>query len=181
MKNYKGLLFTIILCLLGVSAISAQEATTAKKPYQNVVIEKFTIRDGVDFPADKVDGLPKSLMNTLTRSNRFQSVTMVGDAATGDSADVPTLKITGEIIKYVKGNRAARYMIGMGVGATKIITDVKFIEVKTGAIVHQQTVDGDVTWGLFGGDSDEAKGGVADEIIRVMKKNGLAGEKMKKK
>lgn len=179
MKVYRSLIFTVFVCLAAFVSISAQETTTQKKNYQNIVVEKFTIRDGVEFPADKIDGLNKSIVATLTRSNRFQTVA-AGDAANAEPSDVPTLKITGEIIKYVKGNRAVRYVIGLGAGATKIITDIKFIDVKTGAVVHQQTVDGDVTWGLFGGDSDDAKGGVADEIIRVMKKNGMAGDKIKK-
>ncbi len=179
MKVFRSIIFTIFVCSLAVFAVSAQDATTAKKPYQNIVIEKFTIKDGVDFPADKIDELAKSLTDTLTRSNRFTQVTMA-DAAT-DSADVPTLKITGEITKYIKGNRVARYMIGLGAGRTKIISDMKFIDVKTGEVVYQQSVDGDVIMGFFGGDSNGATDGVANEIIRVMKKHGLAGEKMKKK
>jgi curli biogenesis system outer membrane secretion channel CsgG len=168
------------VCLLTAVSVFAQSAPTEKKTYQNIVVEKFTIREGVEFPADKIDSLTKSVQSTLTKSNRFQHVDLGGAEATTESMDAPTLKITGEIIKYVKGNRAARYMVGFGVGATKIITDVKFIDAKTGEVVHQQTVDGDVTWGFFGGDSDDAKSGVADEIIRVMKKNKFAGDKIKK-
>jgi len=180
MKFYRSLIITVFVCLLTAVSVFAQQATTEKKTYQNIVVEKFTIRDGVEFPADKIDSLTKSVQNTLTKSNRFQHVDLASEPSTSESADVPTLKITGEVIKYVKGNRAARYVIGLGVGATKIITDIKFIDVKTGEVVHQQTVDGDVTWGFFGGDSDGAKSGVADEIIRVMKKNKFAGDKIKK-
>ena len=180
MKVFKSLLFMALVCFLTAVSISAQQ-TTAKKPYQNITVEKFTIRDGVEFPADKIDSLTKSVISTLTKSNRFKQISD-GSAVSADSvADIPTLKISGEVIKYVKGNRTARYVIGLGVGATKIITDVKFTDAKTGEVVHQQTVDGDVTWGFFGGDSDDAKSGVADEIIRVMKKNGLAGDKIKNK
>jgi hypothetical protein len=178
MTAYKRLIFTILVISLAAAAAFAQQARVQKQQYQNVVVEKFTIREGVEFPADKIDALTKSVVSTLTKSNRFDNVALSVDAAS--SGDKPALKITGEIIKYVKGNRAARYMIGMGVGATKIITDVKFVDTATGEVVHQQTVDGDVTWGLFGGDSDDAKSGVAEEIIRVMKKSGMAGEKLKK-
>jgi len=178
MNLIKSLVSTLFVFMLCAFSVLGQETKPEKKVYQNIVIEKFTIRDGVEFPADKIDGLAKSLVGTLTRSNRFNTVEMADSAA---PSEAPALKISGEVIKYVKGNRAARYVIGLGVGATKIIADIKFIDVQTGAVVYQQTVDGDVTWGLFGGDSDDAKSGVADEIIRVMKKNGLAGDKIKKK
>jgi len=45
--------------------------------------------------------------------------------------------------------------------------------------VLQQTVDGVVSWGLFGGDSDSAKGNMANDILQAMKKAGLVGEKKK--
>lgn len=180
MKVLQYLIFSLFLCLMTVTAVSAQQtaATSTKKIYKNITVEKFTIREGVEFPADKIDSLTKSVGDTLTKSNRFNQVTLTGDAT--NPATEPTLKISAEVIKYVKGNRAARYVIGLGVGATKIITDVKFTDVQTGEVIHQQTVDGDVTWGFFGGDSEGAKSGVADEIIRVMKKNGIAGDKIKK-
>ena len=176
MKIINQLVFVLVVCLLCGASLFAQQAE--KKNYLNVEVEKFSLRSGVEFPADKIDPLTQSVVKTLTKSNRFMQVALAGQTAVQN--ETRTLKITGEIIKYVKGNRAARYVIGLGVGATKIIADVKFIDVATGEVVHQQTVDGDVTWGLFGGDSDDAKSGVADEIIRVMKKQGLAGDKMKK-
>jgi hypothetical protein len=178
MKVYHLMLLTVV-CLLSALSISGQQTIAKKNVYQNVEIQKFTIREGVEFPADKIDGLSKSLANTLTRSKRFEQVSVAGEAVA--PSESPRLRIEGEIIKYVKGNRAVRYMVGLGMGATKIVADVKFIDAATGEVVLQQTVDGDVTWGLFGGDSDEAKGGVADEIIRVMKKSGMAGEKKKTK
>lgn len=178
MKILRNLLFAVSVCLLFAASISAQQTATAKKIYQNVEIEKFTIRQGVEFPADKIDSLTSSVVNTLNKSKRFDRVSMSGAATATEASEAPTLKISGEIIKYVKGNRAVRYMVGMGMGATKLIADVKFVDAKTGEVVHQQTVDGDVTWGLFGGDSESAKSGLADEIMRIMKKS-YAGEKKK--
>lgn len=171
------------VCLLFVSMSVAQQTETTKKNYLNVEIGKFTVRQGVEFPADKIEPLTKGVVDNMRKSKRFTQVSMAGDAvtATTENGETRTLKISGEVIKYVKGNRAARYVIGMGVGATKIIVDVKFVDAQTGEVVLQQTVDGDVTWGVFGGDSDDAKSGVADEIIRIMKKNGMAGDKIKEK
>lgn len=180
MKIYKKLIFTIFVCLLTAASINAQQTTTEKKIYRNIVIEKFTFHENSDFPADKIDDLTKSVMATLTRSSRFDTVTIAEKSETPDSVNIPTLKITGNVLKYVKGSRTSRYVIGGGVGATRIITDIKFIDVKTGDVVYEGTLSGDVTEGVFGGDSDDAKGGVASEIINVMKRNGLAGDKIKK-
>ena len=180
MKIIKYLCVSVSVCLLFVTAALAQQDMTAKKAYQNIEVSKFTIRQGVEFPAEDLDGLTKSLVNNLQKSKRFDTVSVIGESAsTTEGSNSSKLQISGEIIKYVKGNQAARYLIGFGAGKTKIIADIKFVDAKTGAVVHQQTVDGDVTWGLFGGDSGKAKGGIADEIIRVMKKIGLAGEKNK--
>jgi hypothetical protein len=183
MKLVKYLFLTISVCVLFASIAFAQQNDAAKKIYQNAAVEKFTVRQGVEFPADKIDPLTKGIAESLRKSKRFTSVSFQGDTATAttETGETRTLRISGEIIKYVKGNRAMRYMVGMGTGATKIIADVKFTDAQTGEVVLQQTVDGDVTWGFFGGDSDDAKGGVASEIIKVMKKNNLVGEKIKDK
>jgi len=183
MKVVKYLFLSMSVCLAFAAMAFAQQTDTTKKNYLNVEIEKFTIRQGVEFPADKIDPLTKGVVDNMRKSKRFTQVSLAGETvtATTETGDTRTLKISGEVIKYVKGNRAARYVIGMGVGATKIIVDVKFVDAQTGETVLQQTVDGDVTWGVFGGSSDDAKSGVADEIIRIMKKNGMAGDKIKEK
>ena len=180
---FKYLFLTIGVCLLVISPIFAQQNVTAKQTYQNVEVEKFTVKQGVEFPADKVDPLTMSIIKTLQKSNRFDQVSMTGESnavSSTEGAKTDKLKISGEIIKYVKGSRATRYFIGLGMGATKIIANIKFVNTQTGETILEQTVDGDITWGLFGGDSDDAKSGVADEIMRVLKKNNLAGEKKKK-
>jgi hypothetical protein len=183
MKVIKYLFLSMSVCLLFAAMAFAQQTETTKKNYLNLEIEKFTVRAGVEFPADKLDPLTKGVIDNMRKSKRFTQVSASGETvtATTENGDTRTLRISGEVIKYVKGNRAARYIVGMGVGATKIIADIKFVDARTGEVVLQQTVDGDVTWGVFGGDSDDAKSGVADEIIRIMKKNGMAGEKIKTK
>lgn len=176
MKVFSELVAAISVCMLLAVAASGQAA--AKSPYKAVEIERFTVRAGVELNEKDVDGLMKATVDNFKASNRFESVTTGGESSTVEAGR--RLKVSGEVTKYVKGNRAARYLVGLGAGKTKIVVDVKLTDVATGEIVFHQSVDGDVTWGLFGGDSEKAKGGVADEIIREMKKRGLAGEKIKK-
>jgi len=176
MKAIKYLFLAISVSALFTGAAFGQ-AVTPKGPYKAVEIERFTVRQGVELADKEVDELMKATVNNFRASNRFDSVAMAGEAAATEAA--PRLKISGEVTKYVKGNQAARYFIGFGAGKTKLMVDVKLTDAATGEVVFHQSVDGDVTWGLFGGDSDKAKGGVADEIIREMKKRGLAGDKKK--
>lgn len=177
MNTLKHFSLAISVCMLLAVAAFGQ-AAAAKGPYKAIEVERFTVRTGVELEAKDVDELMKATVDNFRASNRFDSVAMAGDAVTTEAA--PKLKLSGEVTKYVKGSRAARYLVGFGAGKTKIMVDVKLTDVATGEVVFNQSVDGDVTWGLFGGDSDKAKGGVADEIIREMKKRGLAGDKKKK-
>jgi len=176
MKRIKYSVFAIAVSMLFVVAAFGQ-AAEKKGPYKSIEVERFTVRSGVELDAKEVDELMKATLNNFRDSKRFDSVVMSGEAATVEAG--PKLKVSGEVTKYVKGNRAARYLVGLGAGKTKLMVDVKLTDVATGEVVFHQVVDGDVTWGLFGGDSDKAKGGVADEIIREMKKRGLAGDKKK--
>lgn len=175
MKAVTSFFFVISVCLLFATGVFAQ--APAKQPYKAIEVERFTVRQGVELAEKDVDELMKATIDNFKASNRFDSVTMAGEAATVEAS--PKLKVSGEVTKYVKGSRAARYLVGFGAGKTKLMVDVKLTDTVSGEVVFHQSVDGDVTWGLFGGDSDKAKGGVADEIIREMKKRGLAGDKKK--
>lgn len=177
MKALKHLFMAASISMLLAAAAFAQ-GTTAKVPYKAIEIEKFTVRQGVELVEKDVEALMKATVENFQASRRFDSVTMAGEAQTVEAT--PKLKLSGEVTKYVKGNRAARYLIGFGAGKTKLMVDVKLTDVATGEVVFNQVVDGDVTWGFFGGDSESAKGGVSDEVIREMKKRGLAGEKGRK-
>ena len=175
MKAVLSLVFALSFSVF--FATDAFGQTVTKQAYKAIEIERFSVRQGVELEQKDVDELMSATVNNFKASNRFDSVVMAGEAATVEAA--PKLKVSGEVTKYVKGNRAARYLVGFGAGKTKLMVDVKLTDASTGEVVFHQSVDGDVTWGLFGGDSDKAKGGVADEIIREMKKRGLAGEKKK--
>jgi hypothetical protein len=133
---------------------NGQQNAVTKEPYRSVEVESFTIRNGVEFPPEDIEKIKTSLLNSLRNSKRFDEVSVSGEKPSAEN--VPRIRITGEILKYVR-----------------------VIDVKSGAVVLQQTVDGVVSWGLFGGDSDSAKGNMANDILQAMKKAGLVGEKKK--
>jgi len=183
MKVFKYLFLSISVCLMFASMAFAQQAETTKKLYNNIEVEKFTIRQGVEFPTDKIDPLAEIIIHELREVPAFSQVSLVGGATTQTSTEpateVSTLKISGEVVKFDKGNRAMRYMIGMGTGKTKIIVNVKFIDAKTGAVVLEQIVDGDISKGIFGGNNADARSEVADEIVKIAKKNFTEDKKKK--
>ena len=173
MKFPKYLLLSVSVSIM--CAVGAFGQAAANQPYNAVEVAKFTVRQGIEFSDKDVTELTNATLSNFRNSKRFASVSLAGESSA--PVEGRKVRVSGEVIKYVKGSQAKRYLIGMGAGKTKIIVDVKLTDASTGEVVLQQTVDGDVTWGVFGGDSDKAKGGVADEIIREMKKRGLAGDK----
>jgi hypothetical protein len=78
--------------------------------------------------------------------------------------------LSGTITKYDKGNRAARYFVGFGAGATKVVAHIKFIETATGSVLFEKDVDGKVVIGVFGGDSKGSTRGLAKEVAKVTKR-----------
>ena len=184
MKLVTKIVFSIFVCLLCGTAIFAQQSgATVKKIYNNIQVEKFTIKEGVDFPAENMDKIAQNMVQALTKSKRFVQVSMVGDqtatatttppAATSDT-DVPTLRLSGEIILYNKGNQGGRYILGPFGGqkyATRVVATVKFIDVKTGEVVLEQAADGIVSGGFFGGGKGGASDGLSDEVVKIVKNN----------
>ncbi len=159
------------VCLF-VSSASAQAAQTSS-PYNTVEIEKFAVGEGVTFPDNDLNELMGYLVIHFNKSKRFENVFLATDAA-AQSAPARRVKISGTITKYSKGNRAARYLVGFGAGRTKLVAKVKVADAETAEVLFEQDVDGHVYGGLFGGETDSAKGGLASDIIKSMTKKGYA-------
>jgi hypothetical protein len=180
MKSLAKIIFLMLVCLLCGTAISAQQSSaTVKKVYKNIQIEKFTIKQGVEFPAENIDKIAQDMLRAFVKSKKFSQVSMDSEKTATASpevaaADVPTLKVSGEIILFNKGSQGGRYLLGPFGGqkyATRIVATVKFTDVKTGETVLDQSVDGIVTGGFFGGDKDGANNGLSNEVVKLAKKN----------
>ncbi len=171
MKRFSQLLFAAFICLFVISAEAQNSA-----PYTIVEIERFTVAEGVDFPDNEVTELMGYMVLHFNRSRRFEQVFPSTDTA-AQTAPARRVKITGVVTKYSKGNRAARYLIGLGAGRTKLVANVEVADAETGMILFAQKVDGHVYGGLFGGETAAAKGGLASELIKTMTKKGYANKK----
>lgn len=165
----------LLLCLFAATSLvtttaSAQTKTekTHKNKYQNIEVTRFDIEAGNEVPPEYLDELAKDIANQLRDTRKFKQVVRVGETATDTAA--PTLRLTGTITKFKKGNRAKRYLIGFGAGATKMNVHVKFTDAATGETLFEDDVDGKVFIGIFGGDSKGATNGVAKDIGKAAKK-----------
>ncbi len=173
-------LVSVFFMIVFTASLASAQTASIVKPYDTVEIEKFTVGNGVEFPAKDLEELMGYLVLNFNKSKRFNQVFLSTDAASS-SAPVRRVKISGEVTQYSKGNRAARYLIGLGAGRTKLVAGIKVKDAETGEVLMEQKVDGHVYGGLFGGETDQAKGGLSSEIIKTMTKKGLASKTRKAK
>lgn len=178
MNPIKYLLFALVVTL-SFAACANSQTQPAPGPYGIVEIERFAVAQGVEFPETDLNELMSYLVLHFNDSRRFDRVFLASDAASRE-APARRVKITGQVTKYSKGSRAARYLVGFGAGRTKLVANVKVIDAETGQLLFEKNVDGHVYGGFFGGKTDEAKGELASEIIKTMTKMGYASKTRKK-
>jgi hypothetical protein len=139
-----------------------QATVNPKGNFSNLEISSFTVKPGVGFPADYMSKMQADLVNEIAQKHRFKQV--YGHDNKPSDLSGRTLRLEGEIIEYKAGSQAARYLIGMGAGKTKVVAHVRFIDSATNEVVFEDNVDGKVVMGLFGGSSPGATRGLAKEV-----------------
>lgn len=172
MYNLKSnLVLSILICLLGTASTTAQTTkppTPVKGKYQNIEIVAFDIKPGVEFPPDSLKVMMPEIVDEVRKLKKFKQVASEGDAKTDASG--ATMRLTGTVSKYKPGNRTARYMVGFGAGAAKVVAHIKFTDSATNEVLYEKDVDGKVIIGLFGGNSNGATRGLAKEVAKVTEK-----------
>ena len=153
---------------LGLAAHPGTAAEIRKGHYQSIEVTRFEVAPGVEFPESYLVTMTGELAAQLTEKKKFRHVLRQGETA-GDGSSGPTLRVTGTVTEFQKGNRAVRYVVGFGAGKTKLKAHVKFIDAATGDVVWEKDVDGKVIIGLFGGESVGATRGLAKEVAKVTK------------
>ncbi len=146
-----------------------QDAKTHKNKYDRIEIGAFEIEKGVEFPENYLTTLMGELAAQLQETRKFKQVSREGEGEA--KSEAPAIRLTGKITEFKPGNRALRYIVGPGVGKTKIKATVKFSDRATGETLYEGTVDGKVIIGFFGGDSIGATRGLAKEVAKVTRKN----------
>ncbi len=164
-------ILSMLICLLGTVALMAQDTKNTKEvkgKYQNIEVGSFDIKSGVEFPPDSLKVMMPEIVDELKKLKKFKQVSSEGETKT-ETTDA-TIRLSGTITKYKPGNRTARYLVGFGAGAAKVVAHVKFTDSTTGEVLFEKDVDGKVIMGVFGGDSNGATRGLAKEVAEVAKK-----------
>lgn len=81
----------------------------------------------------------------------------------GSTEAAERLIVEGTVVKYVPGNQAMRYLIGLGAGSSRVVAEVHFKDAE-GNLVGSGDFIGGVTAGGLGGHRNDAVGRIAGEI-----------------
>lgn len=157
----------IVIGLIGTAAAD-QASATLKDKYHIIQVEKFEIREGVDFPPEYLASLQDELVKQLQESRKFEAVLRPGENP--PTADTPVLRLSGTISKFNKGNRAKRYFGGMGgAGATQIFAHLVFLDRSSGQVLIAEETVGTLAGGLFGGESKDVTSQFARTVANTTK------------
>jgi hypothetical protein len=174
------------LCCLTFSAAAQTKAGKPLAEYNSIIVEAVTLEKNpklAKFPAGHDTDFQQKIVADLQRKNVFAEV-IDGSRQAGEqepAAKTPAgarrLILSTTIIDFNPGNKALRYTIGMGLGATRVKARFVFRDAATGQEVLTRTQQGRflgfVT--LHGTGKDypvtEASGDIVDGLIRAINNN----------
>lgn len=81
-----------------------------------------------------------------------------------------TLVIQGKVLGFDEGDRALRWVVGMGAGKGRLLAEVSLLD-ERGAVIAKGTALGTVTEGVFGGDMTGAARYLAKGIMLFIQQN----------
>ena len=155
MRKSRGFIALLALVVvLGTSGCAKQFAITTNlvEPLQSparflvgaITDELPSTVEAKDKPsAEDIGKFRRYLIEELNDFAPSIQVVQAGDAA---------YEVTGGIMQYKKGSGFLRFMIGMGAGAAKVLTQLKVVEVATGDVVFAGNFEGTVSSWTEGGD-----------------------------
>ncbi len=162
------LILGFALAVMPAAMLWAGGKQHAKAASYAVQVVPFQIQEGIDFPEEYVAAISTDLVSELSRSKTFQQVLGPGDKAAGSA---PLLQLTGTVIKFRKGNRTARALIGGLAGAlagrTQINAHIRFVDAATQQVKMERDVVGMMAGG---GKSIKATEQLAKQVAKAAKK-----------
>lgn len=174
----RNLTLFIALSLLALTAVAAEKPKPLAS-YNTIVLRPFTIDPELvkaKFPTDYENVLEKSLFARLFSERVFETVT---DSSLDPEAlkvkSSRTLIVSGEVVDFYKGNRAARVIINYGAGSARIKIAMVFRDADTGNEVLRIEQEGsyagfgNVTGGSAQKAMTESARKVVDGLIKKIK------------
>lgn len=177
--------FLAIQFFLTISVMAQAQRPLAG--YSEIVIEPVAIEQGeatAKFPADYAPPLHEKMVEKVRGKGIFRE-TLKGPLVDLTPAGSPReqlpagrrLILTATIIEYAPGNKALRYTIGWGTGATRIKVRASFRDAATGQEILQATLQGkflgfiNVIGSKRNHAVSEASGDIVDGLLRAISKN----------
>ena len=136
---------------LGESQATEPQTTTTialKDRYHAVEVEKFDVLEGVEFPTDYIQSLQDEIVKEFGKSQQFKQVLLPGQEPADATAS--TLRLSGTVTYFDKGNRAERYF---GSGQGHIVIYVVFGDRPTGETLVTDQISATLSGGVFGGNA----------------------------
>jgi hypothetical protein len=162
--------FSILVCSICAYGQGSGEHAT----YFVVEVDRFVAEGGVVFPPDYQITLVEDIIRETKHTFKSVEIVREGEALPDGKA---VLRLAGKITEFKPGNRAKRYLIGFGAGATKVKARVKFIDAKSGDVILDRDLEG-ITWiGVMGGSSEGAGHQIAKTIVDTARIENLIGQK----
>lgn len=128
--------------------------------YPVILIDLFKVSDSVNDSEDRhLAGLMPSLFQSeviarLRAAGLFDRVVNIADGGIAPP-NVRAARLEGAITRLGAGNRALRYMVGFGAGASKAQLETRLVDSETGRVLIATADRREASFGPFGGDSEE--------------------------
>jgi hypothetical protein len=159
--------FLGMMSVCGAAPVRGLAQTTVKHKYRAMQVDRFDIKEGVQFPVDYLLTLQEEILKQLQESKLFQEVLRPGENPTDSTAEV--LRLTGTINHFKPGSRAKRYVVGFGAGSTEIYAHLVYVDRATGRTVLTQEVRGQMAGGFIGGESLKVTRDLAKKVVNTVK------------
>ena len=126
--------------------------------YQSIRVEKFEVKQGVEFPAEYLDKAQEEMFKQLGDTKIVKEILRAGQDT---EAATPFISLSGMINSYTPGSQSKRY-VGFGLGAAEIDAQIFLSDGKTKQRLQSERLRVLLAGGVFGGSENK----IANELAR---------------
>ena len=130
--------------------------------YQSIRVEKFEVKQGVEFPAEYLDKAQEEMFKQLADAKILKEILRAGEQ--NSDAATPFISLSGMINSYTPGSRSKRY-VGLGLGAAEVDAQIFLLDGKTKQRLQTERLRALLTGGVFGGSEDKITNELARRVV----------------